>query len=143
LTQPINNLTTLTDKANPSTGIEIDIKRVIFRALRFWYLVLASVVTCLAIAFLVNRYAIRIYPVSASIIIKESQESSSGKLLYNNPLVSYYRNYLNELYIIRSYPLIERTIDNLDFESTFYLEGNVLTSEAYRMLPVKAYVKRD
>lgn len=120
--------------------LNIDVKRIIYRALRYWYLVVGFLILMLALAFVRNRYATRIYPVSASIIIKETQETSEGKLLYNNPLVSPYRNYLNELYIIRSYPLIQRTLEDLNFGVAFYKEGNILTTEAYNSLPITAWV---
>jgi capsular exopolysaccharide synthesis family protein len=122
-----------------SSGFNIDIKRIGYRAIQYWYLVGLSFAVSLAIAYFTTRYAVRIYPVTASIIIKEKEETSEGKLLYNNPLVSGFRNYLNELYIIRSYPLIERTLKNLNFEVAFYREGNVLTTEVYE-IPVVTVV---
>src|SRR5690606_3872520 len=61
-------------------------------------------------------------------------------LLYNNALVSYHRNYLNELYIIKSYPLINSVLDDLNFDVAFYREGNFLVSEAYEYIPVKAHI---
>ena len=68
-----------------------------------------SLLIALTIAFLRNRYAVRIYPVTASIIIKETEEAGGGELLYTNALIDPYKNYLNELYILRSYPLTTRT----------------------------------
>lgn len=135
-TNPLNEF-------SASQGINIDIKRIIYQALRYWYLVALSLVIALTVAYLRNRYATRIYPVTASIIIQEKEQSSEGRLLYNNPLVSGFRNYLNELYIIRSYPMIEATIDELDFEISFFKEGNLLTTEAYKYLPVTVKVVDD
>lgn len=133
---------TNTDPVAPrQTGItvDIDVKRIVYHALRFWYLVVGSLLICLAVAFFKVRYATKIYPVSASIIIKEKEETSEGRLLYNNPLVSGFRNYLNELYIIRSHPLIEQTLQELNFGVAFAKEGNVLTTEIYEF-PVQASV---
>jgi capsular exopolysaccharide synthesis family protein len=125
------------------TGLNIDPKRILYHLIKYWYIVvLALLITC-SIAFLRNRYATKVFPVAASILIKETEENAEGKYLYNNPLVSFYRNYLNELYIIKSYPLIQKTIEDLEFESTFYLEGSVLTTEAYRSLPFKVKVVSD
>ncbi|HTH57532.1 MAG TPA: polysaccharide biosynthesis tyrosine autokinase [Cyclobacteriaceae bacterium] len=83
-----------------------------------------------------NRYAVRIYPVTASVIIKEREEANGGDLLYKNSLLNPYRNYLNEPYIIRSYPMIQSVIEDLNFEVAFYKEGKIKTSEIYA-LPVK------
>lgn len=124
-------------------GFSIDLKRIGYQALRFWYIVVLSVVIAMTVAWLRNRYATRIYPVTASIIIQEKEETSEGKLLYNNPIVSGFRNYLNELYLMRSYPMVERTISSLHFESAFYRVGNFLTSEAYKYLPVEVRVVDD
>jgi uncharacterized protein involved in exopolysaccharide biosynthesis len=80
-----------------------------------------------------------------SILIKESQEASgNAEILYNNPLVQGYRNYLNELYIIRSYPLVQDVVDELGFTTSFYKSGNVKTTEVYKAIPVKiSFVKKD
>lgn len=126
--------------AAQQSGPGVDFKRVFYRALKFWYVVVLVLVIALGIAHLKNRYAIRIYPVSASILVKESKESSEGKLLYNNPLVSPYRNYFNELYILQSYPIIESVLKDLNFEVSFFREGNFMTTEAYDYLPIEAAV---
>ena len=126
-----------------SQGVTIDIKRIIYQALRYWYFIVLSLFVCLTIAYLKNRYATRIYPVTASIIIQENDKGTEGSLLYNNPIVSGFRNYLNELYIIKSYPLIEVTIDELNFETSFYRVGNFLTTEAYKYFPLEVNVIDD
>jgi len=122
--------------------IRIDLKRIVYRAGQYWYIVLASFLFGVGIAYFKTRYAVPIYPVSASIVIKEKEEATEGKLLYNNPLVSGFRNYLNELYIIRSYPLIERTLRDINFGVAFYTEGNVLTTEVYD-IPIDTHIIND
>ena len=114
-----------------STGFTIDFKRIAYQALRYWYLILLSLFIALSIAFLRNRYATKIYPVSASIIIKEREETGGAELLFKNSLIDPYRNYLNELYIIKSYPLMQKVIEDLNFGVSFFQKGNILTTEAY------------
>jgi capsular exopolysaccharide synthesis family protein len=128
----------LTSGSENREGLTIDIKRVLFRAISYWYLIVLSVLITLVIAFLNNRYSTRVYPITASLIVKEAEDVSGAELLYNNPLLNFKRNYLNELYIIKSHPLIEKVIDDLNFDVAFYREGNVLTREAYDNLPVRA-----
>jgi capsular exopolysaccharide synthesis family protein len=122
-----------------SEGLSIDVKRIFYKAIQYWYVIVLTLAIALVLAFLKNRYSTRIYPVTASILIKES-EASEGKLLYNNPLVAFSRNYLNELYIIKSYPLIQSVIEDLNFDFTFYKEGNVKTTEVYEHFPVSVEV---
>lgn len=127
-----------TQEQSQSEGLQIDFKRIAFRAIRFWYLVILSLVTCLFIAFLINRYALHVYQITASIIIREKNESSSAaQILYSNSLIDPYRNYLNEPYIIKSYPLMESVVKELNFEVAFFKKGNVKTSEIYDV-PFKA-----
>lgn len=109
----------------------INVKRVISRSLRFWYLLVASVLAGLAIAYVVNRYTTRIYPIKASIIIKENEENLGAKFLYNNELVNPYRNHLNEVYIMKSYPLLQEVVESLHLEIAMYKEGDIKTTEYY------------
>src|SRR5690606_3064351 len=55
--------------------------------------------------------------------------------LYNNPLLANYRNYNNEIYILRSYPLIQDVLEERNFGVSFYREGNLRSSEAYDYVP--------
>jgi len=116
-------------------GISIDYKRVLYRAWRYWYFILGSLIITVSIAFVKNRYAPRIYPVSASIIVKETEDISGSEFVYNNALVNLHRNYINETYIIKSYPLIQRVVEKLNFDVAFYTEGKILTTEIYDELP--------
>lgn len=125
------------------TGGSIDWKRIGYQALRYWYLIVLSLGISLAAAFYVNRYTQRIYPVVASIIIREREETTGAELLYKNALIDQYRNYLNEPYILRSYPLVEKVIEQLNFNVVFQQEGYIRTSEAYKVLPLKAKVIRS
>ncbi len=122
----------------PEQRAAIDFKRIGYRALRYWYLIALSLMVALSIAFYKNRYTQRIYPVSASIIIREVEETTGGELLYKNALVDQYKNYLNEPYLIKSYPIIQKVVDELNFSVAFYKEGYFLTSESYGQIPVTA-----
>jgi capsular exopolysaccharide synthesis family protein len=124
--------------AQEPKGFTIDFKRVLSRAIRFWYVMVLSLTAALAVAFYKNRYTPKVYPVSASIIIREMQETSGAELLYKNALIDPYRNYLNEPYIIRSYPLIEKVVKDQNYNISFFQEGYVLTSEASGFIPVRA-----
>jgi capsular exopolysaccharide synthesis family protein len=116
-----------------SSGFSIDYKRVIFRALNLWYFVVLSLLVGLTIAYLINRYTTRIYPVTASIIIREPAENTDARFLYNNPLVNQYRNYYNEPYIIKSYPLINQVVESLNFQVSIRKEGNIKDTEQYTL----------
>lgn len=124
----------------PAEGISIDFKRVGYRILRYWYIVAVILGVSLFIAWYKTRYATRIFPVSASIIIREREELSGAELLYKNSIIDPYRNYLNEPYILRSYPLIQRVVEKQNFHITFLEQGYVVSSEVYDQLPIECYV---
>ncbi len=127
------------ESQNQQQGLTLDFKRVLARALRFWYVILISLVATLAVAFYKNRYTQSVYPISASIVILEAKEmGGAADLLFKNSLIDPYRNYLNEPYIIRSYPLIEEVIKDLNFHVKFEREGYFMKTDAYGYMPVVA-----
>lgn len=142
MNQPIN-IPQLQDVApsKESGGLQINFKRIADRVLRFWYVILITLIVALVIAFLINRYTHRMYPVKASIMIKENDENAGAKFLYNNALVSPHRNFLNEIFIMKSYTLMEEVMQSLGFEVSMYREGEIQTTEYYNPdFPVKFHV---
>lgn len=72
------------------------------------------------------------YTVSSTIIVREGTENAAAEFLYkSNPLVNPYRNFYNELYIMRSYPLLQQVVEQLNFQVGWYRVGNVKTTEVY------------
>jgi uncharacterized protein involved in exopolysaccharide biosynthesis len=108
-------------------GSPIDFKRIAFRAIRYWYIVVLFLLVSLTVAFVRNRYATPIYPVTASMIIKETEEVGGGEFIYKNALIDPYRNYFNEIYILKSYPLMQQVVEDRNLEITFFREGRILT----------------
>src|SRR5690606_3038928 len=120
---------------NKEEGLSIDFKRVLNRCIRYWYVIVACLAVALLTAFLRNRYATRIYPIYSSILIKEGRETPTMSVMGNNPLFVSYRNYYNELHILKSYPLIRDVLVAQNFGVSFYREGNLRSSEAYDYVP--------
>jgi capsular exopolysaccharide synthesis family protein len=119
-------------------GLSINFMRVLGRAIRFWYFIVLSLIAGVVIAYVVNRYSTRTYAVRASIIVKENEENVGSKFLYNNELLNPYRNFYNEIYIMRSYPLLQEVMESLNFDVTMYREGDIKTTEYYDpTFPVK------
>lgn len=136
----------LSDNEMPTSsanGIQINFKRVLDRVIRMWYLIVLSLCCGLIVAFLVNRYSVKRFPVRASIIIRESEENAGAKFLYDNALINPYRNFYNEIYIMKSYPLLQGVIQDLGFDVSLYREGEIMTTEYYsRDFPVRFIVAR-
>lgn len=120
--------------------LSIDYKRIFFRALTYWYFLALSLAVGLVSAYLINRYSTRIYPVRASIIIRQGEDRSDARFLYNNPLVNPYRNFYNELYVLRSYPIVQKTVEELSLYIMITKEGSIKSSEFYKLLPIEIEV---
>ena len=119
------------DDRSGAAGPNINPARVAERIIRYWYIIVLSLSISLVAAFLVNRYTTSIYPVSASIIIRESDENIGAKFLYNNSLINPYRNYYNEFFIMRSYPLMQQVVEDLKLDVSYYVKGDIKTKEWY------------
>jgi capsular exopolysaccharide synthesis family protein len=127
--------------AKDTAGMQINIKRILARAIRFWYLIALSLLLSLLTAYLINRYSQRVYPVKAAIIIKENDENVGAKFLYDNELLNPYRNFYNEIYIMKSYPLLQEVLESLGYEISFHREGDIVTTEYYETeFPVKVTI---
>jgi capsular exopolysaccharide synthesis family protein len=133
---PYSNNMSVEEAISGSQVTKIDYKRVLYRLLKYWYLVILSIVGGFTYGFLKNRYAVPIYTITASIIIHQKEESTGAELLYKNSIIDAYRNYLNDPYLLRSYPLIGSVIERLNFEIAFFQQGKIKKTEAYD-LPIK------
>jgi len=126
---------------NQSSGFfdfDFNTDRILSRCIKRWYVFVISILLFLAIAFAFNRYSTKIFNVSASILIKENEELSEAEFIIKNALVSNYRNYYNDLYIAKSYPLMQTAIEALDFDIAYFTRGNIKTSEFYEEeMPLK------
>lgn len=119
-----------------SESLSIDYKRIGYNALRYWYVIAFCLAVGLFGAYLKNRYATNIYGLGASLIILEKGEISGAEILYQSSLSDPYRNYLNEPYILRSYPIVEQVVRKLNFDVSFYKKGAIKSTEDYDV-PVK------
>jgi capsular exopolysaccharide synthesis family protein len=125
-----------------SKGAGLDVKRILFLVLKYWYFVVFSLIISVTVAFLINRYTIKIYPVSMTILIKDEPEKDNSiiDLLYNGRGISPGKNYYNEEILLKSFPLIKKTIDSLDFNISVLKEGDIKVSEIY---PIPFEIKID
>lgn len=111
----------------------VDIKQLIYICLSHWYLFLIGVIIALAIGFVVNRYKPNVYQTSGTVIIKDHGGVDPTALMTN--LNSKSQNVENEMAILRSYTLTERTIKKMNLEVTYLEKGRVATVELYKSSP--------
>ena len=119
-----------------------EVKRIFYRILNHWPLLVIFIFLSLSTAILVNRYTPPVYAISSSILIKDHQEANdnAAELLYGNQLFNNSRNLNNEAILLTSYPLIYHVLKELNYDKVFLKEGNVRTSEAFVDAPAKVLV---
>ena len=126
------------DQRSRTPGFVISPMRVLDRGLRYWYLVVISVVAGITGGWLINRYTTRIFPATATLIVRENEENLAARSLYNNAILSSNRNYYNEFYIMRSLPIMQEVVEDLGLDVTFIRPGDFRSTEIFDpAFPVK------
>jgi len=111
------------------------IKNGVLKYLRYWVWFVLGLILALIGANLYLRYTPKLYNSSAKIkILNKSKglELPSSAFIFNRSNI----NLENEIEILKSYRIIEQVVDRLSLTMRFFEEGNVLTTEIYR-LPFK------
>ena len=111
----------------------IDIKQLIYICLSHWYLFVIGVVVALAVGFAINKYKPNVYQASGTVIIKDKGGVDPTALMTN--LNTNTQNVENEMAIMRSYTLTERTVKKMNLEVSYFDKGRVSTLELYKTSP--------
>ena len=114
----------------------LDIKQLIFIFLNHWYLFLIGAVVALAVGFVINRYTSPVYQVSGTVLVKDARSAYDATAIMTNGSFSGYQNVDNEMAILRSYTLTDRTVRNMNIEVTYLAKGRFVTSELYKSSPI-------
>jgi tyrosine-protein kinase Etk/Wzc len=125
---------------------ENDLQQVLDLIIRNYKLFIITVVVTLGLAFLVNHYLIPVYKVSSSILIKENktQQGASGvNDFLNSNLFGKNQNFQNELWVIKSSPVLEQTIRNLDLSVVYYTREKFQYPDAYMDAPFQVYFLKN
>lgn len=138
-----------------SNDDSINLKDVLSYYARYWKWFLLSLILCLVIAKVYLRYSIPFYKSTATLLIKDensgglSSEMSAFKELdlFGNSS----RNVDDEIEILKSRNLVEKTIRLGEFNIKYIQEGRIKSSDAYGKNAIKikfnsldtTFTKRD
>lgn len=122
----------------PNSSGEFNLKHIFNKFfLRHWYLYVYTLVLAMITAYFYNWYATPIYFTSSTVLIKDPRQNQTG-----NDLLSKLGQYDNigtmdnEIGVIRSRALIHKTLSELGFDKSYFLKGDVKTSELYKESPI-------
>ena len=118
---------------------DFDLKAEIYKYLVHWkWLVLGSLLGLL-IAYLYNRYTTpEFYTGASMMVLKDDQRNIAGALPSGGASILAIddSSLENQIETLRSKRLVENVIDELDFNISYFIEGNVIAVESYQNRPI-------
>lgn len=129
----------------------MDLKKTIAMVISNWYLFIICLIIAVAAAWMLNRYTVPVYHLKSTILVKESEESSpfattggiSEQTFQGFALPGESANLYNQMTILRSRPIVEKTISELDFEVSYFLKGEIMVREIYTNSPFSVYREKN
>lgn len=123
----------------------IDVRQLLLKYLRYWYLFLISLLLCIGAAFCYIYVATPQYRISSTMLLKNEENLSTS--LNRNPglgeinLLTGKQNIDNEIEVFQSKSLMNRVFSELSLFVTFYVEGKFRKIEIYgKEVPIRISV---
>lgn len=127
-----------TNQPNTSSLFNFDTKRFLFDMLHHWWLFLITIPLCLFTVFLIHRYTLPTYNASIALLLEErGDRMPQSDMMEGFGLTPGQQNVENQIAILTSWDIIEKTIDKLDFHLSYYISGRVKHTEMYDNPPFK------
>lgn len=125
----------MTEKESIIEEKEFDLKLFVLKYLQYWYLFAIAIIIAVGAAWFINWYTAPVYRISGKLLIKDESLTPERALLQDLDIPSKGKNMENEIEILRSHRMIGQALDQLDFEVSYFLIGNIKTSEVYKESP--------
>lgn len=125
------------DSASP---LMLDYKKLLFDALRFWWLFSITIPLALFAVYMMHRYTQPIYRASMTLLMEErGSDKPQNSMMEGFGLSSGMRSLDNQIAILRSWEIIRKTIRELDFHVSYYKTGRMKSTELYGNTPFKVH----
>jgi capsular exopolysaccharide synthesis family protein len=134
------------DSQNLNINEENDLKKLTELILRNYRLFVFGIIVAMGMAFILNHYLIPSYRISSSVLIKDDskqQISREANDYLNSSLLKVNQNFQNELWVLKSSPVIEQTIRNLDLSVRYYRKKSFQYLEAYNDVPFRIVFQQN
>jgi tyrosine-protein kinase Etk/Wzc len=114
-----------------------NIKDFVFKYIRFLPLFIFSAILAYTVAFLYLRYTSETYRVTGSLVLKDNNSSSgaSDPRFQQLFIDDRSKNIQNEIEYIRSRPLMERVVEGLGLNFSYYAKGKIKQENVYQKAP--------
>ncbi|MDP4267187.1 MAG: polysaccharide biosynthesis tyrosine autokinase [Bacteroidota bacterium] len=121
----------------PEKEDTIDIKAKLLNYLSYWKLFIIYLLLFIVIAYMFNKYSTTKYKAEANILIKENKTSIFSNDIVQNNFFSNKDRILDEVEIIKSYPIVCKALKKLNYPVSYYIQAKKtkLFKELYKMAP--------
>lgn len=120
---------------------DINLKSILLKYLKYWYLFGIGLVLCIGLAFLYLFISTPQYKIQSTLLIKDDKKgpSMSGDDMFGGlDIFGSSKNVDNEIEVLKSKSLMLRVLKELSFETTYYEKGWLRNREIYgSQLPFK------
>lgn len=124
---------------NPDQHVEsIDMRMLLVKALRLWYVFLISILLSMFVASLFNKYTKPVYEVSSTVLIQDAKKGGLGDLSsimgfsYGNSQ----QNLQNEIGMLNSEALVKKALQNIQWQVSYFSRVDFVHEELYKNSPV-------
>ncbi|MBT6745971.1 MAG: polysaccharide biosynthesis tyrosine autokinase [Flavobacteriales bacterium] len=114
---------------------DFNVKVLLFSYLKYWYLFILSIGFALGAVYYINWYATPIYSTFGTVLINIERNNTDDVLNEIEGFSSGKQNLENEMQILKSRSLATRAIEELDFNVSYFLVGDIKISEIYDLSP--------
>lgn len=129
----------------------VDIKKITQRILRNWYWFVLSILVAGGLAYVYNRYSTPVYMVNSTMLLEEDYNNSpplsgmgqTGNVFEGLGMSNSMRNIYNQVVVLKSTPIINKTLEELNFEVSYYSVGDIKTTESYKSVPFQVIWDED
>lgn len=117
----------------------IDIKALFNLVIKYWYLFAIVLIVSLSAAYAVNKLSVPEYLVESTVLINVNKDTR--KVNPNAPIQDYFTMFSsiseirNEIVFLKSSPLIEKAIDDIDFTISYFERDKFNNYEIYNQSP--------
>jgi len=129
-----------------SESEEIDLKSIVLKYLKYWYLFLIGMLLCVGGAYVYLLYSVPQYRISSTLLLKDDKSDggsidlsgfAGADILQPNKKVE------NEMEVLKSKSLMQRTLEELALYTSYYVEDKVKYVELYgEALPAKVVLSK-
>jgi tyrosine-protein kinase Etk/Wzc len=114
-----------------------------------WFIL--SVILFLGIAYVVNRYTTKIYNIATTLLISDNTKGTplsknvGGSLDMFSGFGMYpsLQNFENQIIILKSYSQVRRTVEQLNFEISYFTQGRFAQQEIYKQAPFEVIFSHE